>query len=68
MIDPVEEFFEIEINHDVAAAGHVFPGLVQRVVRPPSRAEAKARGRETRIEQRLQDLQSLPRRRPGIAC
>jgi hypothetical protein len=57
VIDPVEKLFEIQIDNNVVAPGDVFPGSVQRLVRAPSRAEAKARSREARIEQRLQDLQ-----------
>jgi hypothetical protein len=41
------------------APGDVFPSAVQRLMRAPSRAEAKARRRKARIEQRLQDLQDL---------
>jgi hypothetical protein len=57
VVDPVEKFFEIQIDHDVVPVGDVFAGSEQRLMRSPSRAEAKARRREARIEQRLEDLQ-----------
>ncbi len=57
VVDPVEKFFEVEIDHDVMPVGDVFPGSEQCIMRSPSRAEAEARRREARIEQRLEDLQ-----------
>ena len=57
VVDPVEKFFEIEIDHDIIPVGDIFLGSEQRVMRAPSRAEAKARDREARVEQRLKDLQ-----------
>jgi hypothetical protein len=57
VVDPVEKFFEVEIDHDIIPVGDVVAGSEQRLMRSPSRAEAEAQRREARIEQRLEDLQ-----------
>jgi hypothetical protein len=57
VVDLVEKFFEVKINHDVMPVRDVLLGSEQRIMRSPSRAEAEARRRETRIEPRLKDLQ-----------
>jgi hypothetical protein len=57
VVDPVEEPLQVDIHDDVAAVGNVLSSLGERLVGAPARAEAEARRRECRIEDRLQDLQ-----------
>ena len=57
MVDPIEELLQIEIDHDPIALGDVLPCLGEGIVRPAPRAKAGTRGRERRIEDRLQDVQ-----------
>ena len=57
VVDPVEELLQIEVDHDPVTRGNVLPRLGQSAVGTPPRAEAEARRRERRVEDRLQDTQ-----------
>ena len=58
VVDPVEKLFQVEVHDDLAPVGDVGLGLGERLMGAPPRAEAEARRRECRIENRLQDLQN----------
>jgi hypothetical protein len=57
VVDPVEKFFQIKINDDLAAVGDVALGLGlgERLMGAAPRAETEARCREGRIEDRFQE-------------
>lgn len=57
MINPVEEFLQINIYYDLPTRGHITLGGKNRVLRTASGTEAVAVFTEGGIEQRLQDLQ-----------
>jgi hypothetical protein len=58
VVDPVEKLFQVEVHDDLAPVGDVALGLGERLMGALARAEAKARHRKGRIEDRLQDLQN----------
>src|SRR6202161_1690723 len=57
MVDSIEEFFEVEINHDIVALGNVTLRLGHRLVRRAPGAEPVAMLGERRVPSLLQDLQ-----------
>ena len=57
MIDPVEEFLQIHIDHHPGAILYVALCFEQRVVRTASRSEAITVFGERRVNSGLQDLQ-----------
>lgn len=57
MVDPVEELFEIEINHDTVSLSNITLRLGHGLVGGPSRAEAVAVLGKRRVPTWLKDLQ-----------
>src|ERR1700730_6293795 len=57
MIDPVEEFFEIKVNHDAVALGYVSLRLGYRLMGGASRSEAVAVLGKRRVPSLLKNLQ-----------
>jgi hypothetical protein len=57
MIDPVEKFFEIEVDHDAAAFGNVSLRLGHRLMSGTSRSEAVAMLGKRRAPLLLENLQ-----------
>ena len=57
VIDPVEKFFEIEVNHDAVARGNVLLRLGHRLMSGTSRSEAVAMLGERRVPLLLKNLQ-----------
>ena len=57
VIDPVEKFFEIEVNHDAVALGNVALRLGHRLVGGASRSEAVTVLGKRWVPTRLKDLQ-----------
>ncbi len=57
MIDPVEELFEIQVDHDTVSLGNIALRLGDRLVGGASRAEAVAVLGKRRVPTRLKDLQ-----------
>src|SRR6266436_3609615 len=57
MIDPVEEFFEIEVNHDAVARGNVLLRLGNRLMGGASRSEAVTVLGKRRVPLLLENLQ-----------
>jgi len=57
VIDPVEEFLQIQIHHDPVAGLHVLLRLQHRALRASPRPEAVAVLAERRVDERLQHLQ-----------
>src|ERR1700739_251483 len=57
MIDSVEKFFEVEINHDAVALGNVLLRLGYRLVGGASRSEAVTVLGERRVPLLLENLQ-----------
>ena len=58
MVDPVEEFRQINVHHGGVAAGQMFPRLRYRRLRPASPAEAVAAVVKGRLKDRFQHLQN----------
>src|SRR5258708_30163546 len=57
MIDPVEKFFEIKVNHDAVARGNVSLRLGHRLMSGTSRPEAVAMLGKRRVPLLLKNLQ-----------
>src|SRR2546430_16142482 len=57
MIDPVEKFFEIEVNHDAVARGNVSLRLRHRLMGGASRSEAVTMLGKRRVPPLLEHLQ-----------
>jgi hypothetical protein len=57
MIDPVEKFFEIEVNHDAVARGNVSLRLGHRLMGGASRSEAVTVLGKRRVPPLLENLQ-----------
>src|ERR1700692_1730874 len=57
MIDPVEKFFEIEVNHNAVARGNVSLRLGHRLMSGTSRSEAVAMLGKRRVPLLLENLQ-----------
>ena len=57
MIDPVEKFFEIKVNHDVVARGNVSLRLGHRLMGGASRSEAVTVLGKRRVPPLLENLQ-----------
>src|SRR6266436_5185551 len=57
MIDPVEKFLEIKVNHDAVARGNVSLRLGHRLMGGASRSEAVTVLGERRVPLLLEDLQ-----------
>src|SRR4029077_6549163 len=57
VIDPVEEFFEIKVNHDAVACGNVSLRLGYRLMGGASRSEAVAVLGKRRVPPLLENLQ-----------
>jgi hypothetical protein len=57
VIDPIEEFLQIHIDHHPESFLRIAPRLAHRIVRAASRAKAVTVFGEPRINQRLQHLQ-----------
>jgi hypothetical protein len=56
MIDPVEKFFEIKVNHDAVARGNVSLRLGHRLMSGASRSEAVAMLGKRRVPSLLKNL------------
>ena len=57
MIDPVEKFLDIQVDHDAVALGNIALRLGDGLVGGASRAEAVAVLGKRRVPTRLKDLQ-----------
>jgi hypothetical protein len=57
MIDPVEKFFEIKVNHNAVALGNVSLRLGHRLMGGASRSEAVTVPRKRRVPSLLENLQ-----------
>src|SRR5690348_2208358 len=57
MIDPVEKFFEIKVNHNAVARGNVSLRLGHRLMGGASRSEAVTVLRKRRVPPLLENLQ-----------
>ena len=53
--DP-RELFQVQVHDNLVPVRHIFPRLTQRIVRATPGPEPKARVREHRIEDRVQNL------------
>lgn len=56
MIDSVQEFFDIEVNHIVVALGHVSLGLGHRLMGKASRPESVTVLGKRQVPTRLENL------------
>ena len=57
MIDPVEEFFEIKVNHNAVARGNIALRLGHRLMGRAPRSEAVTMPGKRRVPLLLQNLQ-----------